>query len=420
MIVLKSTKTAHKAYLFALTVFSLEMFFNGVYNFFVSLPVRMLMDLSLLLLMILPDKIKINYKAVCLMAFSLLLTFLFLLLYYNDNHFGIQNLILNAIATGFYVLFFMLLYFKASVYPIGKYVKFILSFFLLVNIVLFGLYLLYNKTNGLLGKTSVQIIIFQDWTGRFQGTFSEPSILGFYLGCMFFIVMLAYRGKWKYGLALLILYMIYFANQAKFVLIGLPAAVFVTMITSKISIHDHKPFMFAVICVVCVAALNIDNVMQVFYSGLSDVLGNKEKSGTFVTRFSFIFAAIKNLCKYPLGTGFGMNYEYFYDTIPEIVSIANAHNLDTSEIQGYLTSKRNFGSKETFSFAVSSLGFIGLYLLSKYFCILYNRRYYRAFVCKALVLFIFLEIIFSMNMFIGAGMLSIIYSRMAINGYRKF
>jgi hypothetical protein len=339
------------------------------------------------------------------------------LYFVNINHFGINKLLLNVIATFFYIIYSFVLYGKSGNFLLNRILKNIVSMSLFINIILFILYFLYNKKNGLLGKTPIQIIIFQDFQGRFQGSFSEPSILGWYLGCMALVVVLIYKSKLKYIVSLVCLYILYFACQAKFVLIGLPASLLINIFFSKLAIKDIKPLIFFTMIIACFVALFIDNIMAVVYSTIAKYVEYQE-TGTFVTRFSFLLASFENIGKYPLGSGFGLNFEVFRDNMEKISNIGNHYGLYTEEIMGYLKNSRNFGSKETVSLIISMFGFIGFYILIKHFLSLYTFKYNHAFICKSLLVFIFLEIVFSMNI-MGVGLLPVLFGRMSLNECRR-
>jgi hypothetical protein len=277
---------------------------------------------------------------------------------------------------------------------------------------------LYNKINGILGITPIQLVIFQDWKGRFQGSFSEPSGCGWYLACMFFLVILLYKSKIKYIIALLILYILYFACQAKFILIGLPFSLFINIFMNRLKIIDKRPLVFLLIFIICISGLLVDNIMNGFYFNLAKIIPS-EDSGTYVTRFSFIFASLENIPKYPLGSGFGTNFEVFRDNMEKISILCEQYGLSTWEIRGYLTDMTAFGPKETFSMMASIFGFIGIYIYVSFFLNLYNISFYNSYICKSLILFAFLESIFSKSFFGSVGILPLLYCRMALNEQRR-
>jgi hypothetical protein len=310
------------------------------------------------------------------------------------------------------------MYSKSSAYSFNNQLKNVISMSLFVNILLFIFYVLYNKRNGLLGRTLIQIIIFQDFRGRFQGTFSEPSMLGWYLGCMSFIVVLIYKSKLKYFVSLLCLYILYFACQAKFVLVGLPFSLLINIFIGKILIKDKKPIIFFTIFILCLMALFINNITNFIYFMVAKYINKYEDTGTYVTRFSFLLASIENIGKYPLGSGFGLNFEVFRENMEKISIIGNRYGLSTEEIADYLKDSRNFGSKETISAILSTFGFIGFFIYIKHFFYMYNFKYRHAFICKTLLLFMILETVFSKNI-ISAGVLPVIFGRMALNEFRQ-
>jgi hypothetical protein len=236
---------------------------------------------------------------------------------------------------------------------------------------------------------------------------------------MSFIVVLVYKSKLKYFVSLLCLFIIYYACKAKFALIAMPSALIVGFFTRRLIIKDIQPLVIFSLFILSLFVLNAHSILNYTYFLISKNTTTYLDTATFVTRFCFLFGSVEDMGKYPVGSGFGLNIELFRDNVLTSILLGEKYGLNVSEIRNYLSSSENFGSKETLSFFLSSFGFIGFYIYIKHFLYLFNLKYQYRYICKTLLLFIFFETFISISIILPIGILPIIYSRMALNEYRR-
>lgn len=394
--------------------FSFTGLFNGLFDIILfSTSQKVLIDFIFILLGYCFNykTIRINFITIAIIIFYNIMTCVFLLYYFNNNHYGIEKLLRNVVLTlfSFFNYFSLFLLFKDK--SLNKTSIFFIKLQIFIQFIFYIFYLLFNKTNGLLGRSVVQLYIFQDWGGRFQGTFSEPACLGFWLGCFILIVnILNFRNK--NFITLLGIIILYTACKAKFALIAFPIA-FILAFTPYYK-EKYIPYInvFIITVVIYLIALFFIPITRDFFHLLSSFI-DKEGSATYVTRFSFLFASIDNLPFYPLGAGIGTNYEYFQNIYSTFLPIINDSKLETYEILLYKIYPNSLGSKEFLSYLLSNFGLIGFWVYLFYvFKLLENNK---KRINKILIFFIFVESIVSCNLFCSNAFFCIIFSIMALN-----
>jgi hypothetical protein len=391
--------------------------FNGIILISLSISVLLIIDGFLFLSFIFfnfSHKASANRTLVLFVVFYFFISVFFLIYFFENNNYGFLKLLRNVIVNAFYFIFYISLFKYAENLNLNRFRLNLLKFVIFLEAILFILYLLYNKKNGIVGKTIIQSIIFQDFSGRFQGTFSEPSILGFFLGTISLCVLYL-DIKHKYFISGLLIFILYYACGAKFALISLPFAFIISMTFYHIKNIRYIYTFLVLSIVICIISLSYNSFVNNFYFYIGKYITDKETTGTFVTRFSFIFISIKKMFNLPVGTGWGMNYEYFRDGLLELIPIAKRHYLSTFEIEGYINNVNFFASKETFSIITSSFGFIGLFFYIKYISLSIDKRYNKL-IGNTLILFVFLQSMFSTSIIHMAHFPFILYSRMALNG----
>lgn len=358
---------------------------------------------------------KYTRTEILFVVFYIALSFCFLLFYFERNHYGILKLLKNSILTflSFFNIAIFFRYFKD--FQLTGYLKKLFSMQLLIEIFFYLLFILYNKNDGMFARSNVQIFILQDWTGRFQGTFSEPSVLGMWLGTATLITLMIYK---KIGriLAILLVCILYTACGAKFALIALPVSLIMALFY-KFYNHSYNKYLLLAVCFMfALIGLWFDRFVFIFFEMLRGLLN--DTSVTYSTRFGFIFSTIDNIFMFPLGQGFGMNYEYYQNLIYEVAPIANKAGFDTWEILSYATNPNNLGPKDTFSMITSSFGLIGLFLYLNYILNFFSLKCKQKYFVVSLVCFILIESVVSANIFSSSGLVFILFARMAINTNR--
>lgn len=401
---------------FVLIWFMLTGLFNGIMLYFVGIKIKVVIDslLALGLIFFNANTRRISYKQICFFSFYYFLTCISLLLHINNNHYGFQKLMNNVILTSISYLNLFILYKTFEKRYFTKGIKKLFKIQILLNIILFIFYLLFNKKTGIIGHSIIQIFIFQDFNGRFQGTFAEPGYLGFWLGASAFISLLVFERKQGFSLFILLLFILYTSCKAKFALIAIPIAILFSLFHFRIFFSKYNLNLILLFIIICLCSLFWLFVTEKFFYFLSQYI-SKDGSSTFVTRFSFLFTSFKDICLYPIGHGFGLNYEIFQPVLLDIIPIADKLGLETSELVGYMTDPNNMGSKETFSLISTSCGFFGIAIYFLYFKHLLCIKYYKNFIATSLILFCLIESVITGNIFYDPYFFLLLFIKMALN-----
>lgn len=415
---------------FVLAWFTLTGMFNGISIYFVGSSKKIILDTIFILGLIFLNKRlqKFSIKEILFISFYLFMTNLSLILYFEKNHYGFTKLFNNSILSIICFSNFYLLYklFKNEFFT--KSISFLFKLQVFIEIGFFIYFVLYNKNNGLFGKSIIQIFLLQDFSGRFQGSFSEPSCLGLWLGAAIFIIFLLYRKFFSYLIGFIFIFALYNSCKAKFALIAFPISIIISVIFYKIKYFStyrndiiklkFDYHIFLLFFFICIFSFYWHQLTFSFYCFIANVF-EKEGSGTYVTRFGFLLSSIKDICIYPLGHGIGMNYEAFQSVVTDIIPIANNAGLDTFELRGYKIDPNNMGSKETFSMLASTFGFLGIYLYFMFFKNLLSNHYCHKFLSFSLIAFIFFETLITGNIISDSAFFILIFSKMALNTDRR-
>lgn len=401
---------------FVLSWFSFTGLFNGIFVFFVATSLKIAIDTVLTLGLIIFNRNarKISLYQFLFIVFYMFITLSSLLLFFRYNHYGFEKLLKNVILTWLTLLDYFILYinFRDTSFSKGIVRIFLVQIF--VECFLFFLYILYNKNSGLISQSYIQGFIFQDFVGRFQGSFSEPSFLGFWLGCVICVLSLIFRRKIKYVSAALLIVILYWACKAKFALLAFPGAIICAVCVPRRFFSKYNlEIFFSLICF-CLLSLFWKNVSESFFICLSHLIPRKA-SATYVTRFAFLLSSLQNICFYPIGHGFGLNYEVFQNIFTDIAPIAKNVNLEIFELLSYRLDPNNMGSKDTLSLIISSCGFLGIILYLQYFKKLLCDKYRYPFASLTLILFIFFESIITGNIFSNSSFFIVLFAKMALN-----
>ena len=406
----------HKYAYFVLIWFMLTGMFNGIILYFVGIKIKIAVDTLLCtsLFLLRNKSIKFTTKHVLFFSGFLLLTLLSLVYYSNNSHYGFQKLLNNVILTCVSYVNLFIVFFTFDLHPFTKTIARLFKFQIFLTLIFYVFYILFNKQSGILKHSFIQIFILQDWTGRFQGTFAEPGYLGFWLGSAAFISLLVFRKRLGYPLSILLLFILYTACKAKFALIAVPLALVCSSLPIKYFFSKYHVSLFFRFFCICVFSLFWDSFTQNFFEIISHFIPS-DGSSTYVTRFSFLLTSIKDICMFPFGHGFGLNYEVFHPILTDIIPRADSVGLETEELRGYFSNPNNMGSKETFSLFATSCGFIGIAVYFLYFKKLLCFHYHKSFFSVALILFCFVESFFTGNVTGDAYFFMLLFIKMALN-----
>lgn len=403
---------------FVLFWFTLTGMFNGIFLVFVGSAQKFLMDFvfSTGLFFLNRKARKFSDRELLFISFYFSLTLLSLLFYFDNNHYGFQKLLNNVILTlvSFYNFYLVYKVFKDECF--SPKISFLFKFQIFIEFCLYIFFVLYNKKNGILGITPIQLFVLQDWSGRFQGSFSEPSSLGLWFGISIFIIFILYRNFLGYVIGGVFLFALYNACKAKFALIAFPLVLIFAFVLRKISLSDLKNnySIFLVFFFICAISLFWKPFTSFFFSIIAKLF-DKTGSATYVTRFGFMLSSLKDICLYPLGHGVGMNYEVFQNIFSDIVPIAKKVNLEVWELEGYKLNPNNMGSKDTFSLFATTCGFVGIYFYFSFFNNLLKKKYLHKFFSISLISFCFIESLVTGNVISDSAFFILLFAKMALN-----
>lgn len=342
-----------------------------------------------------------------------LVSYLFLV---NDFHYDLITSIKNSVIMAMNAARnIMLLSFFADKKMDRKTVH-IIGFFFLIEAVMYIIYAIYRGKGGVFEKALVDLKLVRDWQGRFQGTFAEPMTMGFYLGIMIFFVLIYFDSKWKYFLSAVLTAVLFTACKAKFALIAVPFALLTTVLTEKrFKIKNLGKFfgaavMLAFIAMVFLAWMNSSFIFSV-------IAENFGTNASFGDRFYFLAASLRQIVLFPLGTGYGLNFEYYYKTVSSLLPVLEQCGLDSVEIRDAMAAGHQIGmnGKETISHVICVYGIPGIIryfsCFAKYVGMNVRRKHY----IRGLIIFILIEGSITIDFLMGYCMPFVLLAMMLVN-----
>lgn len=404
--------------LFLLTILGI---FNGVFSHYVSTFIIELIKFVLCIGLIREENdIKINERMGFFWIFFVLMSVVMLCIYFPSLHYALVVNIKNIIDSALHALTNLILLNYFITKRADKIIYHILSFSIVVEIVMYILYLMFNKIDGMIAKTNIHIIIMQDYDGRFQGSFIEPGAMGFWCGIAIISALILGKSKLKYVISALFLYILFTVCRAKFAVIALPAAfiiafLFCAHVKIKSNVLESQKVIFFLLVIFSVGAY----IFPVHIFGfISRTFGDTD---SFSTRFYFIIAALRNIIIFPIGTGYGWSFEYFYKLLDGLKSSIFKAHMPVTELMSYTSDASAVGmsGKETFSYLTCSYGFIGLFLYAKIIYERLNSVYRKNYLCKTLILFIFIESLITWNIFDNSLFPFVLVSCMILNSFTE-
>lgn len=388
----------------------LEMYFRSV-----TIAILMLM---LSIMLFLTERAKINQTWLALFAFGCIITVCFYLLFSDDFHYDMITSLKNTVIIAVNALRNTLLLSFFWRKKIDKVIARMVQLFFVMESAMYVLYLYFLKRGGAAERVFLENRMLRDWTNRFHGTFSEPAIMGFYLGIMFFLVLIYMNSKWKYMIAGAIVYVLYFACKAKFALIAFPIAIIVAVLTEKKFIKGLGiVFTISMVgCLFLLSLLALNNPKSIF----NFIVSNFGDNASFGDRFYFLVVSLRSIIVYPFGTGYGLNYEYYYRSVHDLVPLMKRVVLDASEIITATAIGSQFGmnGKETVSHLICIYGIPGIILYLKYIGHLINLKVKHKGLIRGLIVFVFVESIVTIDIFMGYCIPLVLIVIMTINTCR--
>ena len=370
----------------------------ALYNL-IPFPLNVVINSFLCFLIVVIDKSfckKLGIKFYFWLLCTITITFISLMfLMFKGLYFGLEKN-LKAIVIGAYNFFYIfILYVEYSDLDFDFNIKFIFIFQLIVEGISFIRYINTYTVH------------------RFHGTFPEPVVMGFWCGVCFFIVLLQFESKWKYIIALFLIYILYFHCKAKFALLAFPLAIFFALFY-RITVSKRQNILLVLIFIVIIGlyALNSTYIIIKYLTFIKNHI-EINATNTFVTRFFYLLEALQNLFINPFGVGFGLEYELYYPYFQPYIEIANNVGVDTSEISQYIN-PNTIIEKESISIISGHFGMVGILIYLAYFLKIRRQICKRKFLVNALMLYVFFESFFCITFY---GNLVFIYAKIAINKY---
>ena len=351
-----------------------------------------------------------------MLFFSYIVITVFYYYYFSSEfHFDRVLIVKNIVLNIMQALSNLMLFFTFYTSSIDRKIESILRFIFSCQVITYILYIFLNSSDGVFPTTWGAKYIMQDGTGRFKGTFSEPVVMGFMLGISVFYILIKYDTWLKYPITGILMYIIFFECKAKFAVIALPIAIFIAIGGKyKFKYFWHIIIIAAFVGVIALSYYVRNNVI-ISLSFIGEYFG---RNSSFFTRFFFIFTAMIKLVKYPLGTGFGLSYEYF-SGMESLLDLGRTLGMDTSEVRSYIENQSGaFSSKDSFSMIVSSFGFVGIILYLGIIKRLITMKVYRRHLVRGLIVFILLESTVTVNILHFPYILYGIFCIMLINSMK--
>lgn len=402
-----NNKIREKIFILCFCMYWISELFNGYCAKLCNGKGQIVITFILLVILLVTQikfKLCVNYKWIIYYLFMLFLSSIYLLYSLTTtSNFSrnkiISNYIISNIELIMYVVICILIY-KRYIHSYAFYsaIKKLVLISTLFELFLLCIYIQFNDY-----LSSIICVVSMD--GRFKGSFSEPSVLGFFWGLGIILVPYIYKKWWAFAISTIQTWALYTYCGAKFAILALPISLIIAYLLLKIKTTYHLQnfvviIFLLVMFIISVANFNITNIFAKFLSSVHDF--NFVES--FSTRFSFIIATIKNLYNYPFGVGVGNNLIYFQNEFQEINSVLIDYGIDNFEIPLYLNTGSNFYTKETFSYIGSAFGYIGIAIYLKlYFKLCKYSKGVKFKNCSYLkitvITFVMLESIFTINVF---------------------
>ena len=374
-----------------------------------------LVQLLLCLIIFIHERVRIERKWKIVFVLYVVITAFYFVHFSKDFHFARTQILKNIVLNIMQALSDFMLFFTFFNCTIDKKIESILGFIFSCQVITYFMYIFLNSSDGIFPTTWGAKYIMQDGTGRFKGTFSEPVVMGFMLGISIFYVLIKFNTWIKYPVTGILIYILFFECKAKFAVIALPLAIFVAL-GGKYKFRHFWNFIIAAAFVgIIILSYYVRNNVDISLSFIGEHFG---RNSSFFTRFFFIFTAMIKLVKYPIGTGFGLNYEYFYG-MDSLLDLGRSLGMDTSEVRSYIENQSGaFSSKDSFSMIISSFGIVGIIICLMIIKKLLTMKVIKRHLIRGLVVFIIFEAVITVNVLQFPYVLYTIYCIMLINTMR--
>ncbi|EFN9517620.1 O88 family O-antigen polymerase, partial [Escherichia coli] len=195
---------------------------------------------------------------------------------------------------------------------------------------------------------------------RFAGTFSEPSLNGYYYGLMFLMVMLSNQ---KYRLILAFVFAITtYISGAKFSFLIIPVLLGLVYFFKVKGFYNYTYQLIPLSFIVLFVSLAF--IYYDLFALIAAHLSNSETM-TYVTRLGFPIVSIWHLSDYPLGSGVYGFKSTLSPFIQNYCQALSGLDVNCNEMRSYISSDdpsayESFAPKDVLSFIILSFGLPGL------------------------------------------------------------
>lgn len=370
--------------------------------------------------LVIQNKFRLRLGWVMLFCFYLVITVCSYLLLMDNFRYDLITSVKNSVIMAMNAARNMILFGFFFDKKMDRKTVHMIEFFFLIEAAMFIIYSIFHAKGGAFEQVLVDLRLVRDWQGRFQGTFAEPMTMGFYLGVMLFFILIYFEGKWKYLLSAALVFVLFTACKAKFALIAVPFALIITIFTEKrfrikdIGIFFGAAAMLALTVMVFLAWLNPSFIFSV----IADNFGT---NASFGDRFYFLAASLRQAVLFPFGTGYGLNFEYYYKTVSTLLPVLEQCGLDSVEIRDAMAVGHQIGmnGKETISHVICVYGIPGIISYFSYFAKYFGMDVRCKNCVRGLIIFILIEGSITIDLLMGYCVPFVLLAVMLINSCKK-
>lgn len=397
----------------ALGIMVLLSAFNGIVAYKVGTFPVILLKAILCTLIFIVEKASLSKKVAIFFLSYVMITFIYFFIFninaHYDSWYNFKNVIISMMDVYCVIALFLVFRNKLCGKP-----------FIVIMGLLLGLetvfYFLYLK-----GYSFESRYLLKDWTGRFKGTFSEPSKLGFLIGILIFTILILFKSKLRLIIVAGLVYVLFTACKSKFPLLAIPLSLFISIPIGKridLNIKGKKYLFYSVVVILAVTYIIVALFSpSVIFSAIYNSVGSNM---SFTTRFFFPVASARQFALFPFGTGYGNSLEYYVRQFENLAPLMEKCHLDISELKEYSMSGPSMSANDTISYLTCSFGITGLLLYFSEIGKIIEQKYIRGNYVRGIVIFVLLESVFTKQIFaMDDAFIFVVFALCVINSCKK-
>ncbi len=225
---------------------------------------------------------------------------------------------------------------------------------------------------------------------------SEPSQAALLYTVFALVATISIRKKIKKILCIILFFIIFYFMVSKGALVAIVVSLFISYFLG-LNLNYKIKTAIIIIPITCIVGYIF---IKLFINSL---MIDIKYFTSFSTRFTSFISALVVLIYYPIGVGYGTYLEYYQSIIEKaksVVCILSPFPLNFSELDNMILTGRNIGLKSGITSQILFNGWIAVLFFLILFIKTYNRisnieiKIFDKFLLKALILFIFIEITF--------------------------